>query len=75
MRLWLKNLDHHSNNVARREELPLGALETGTDEDLEGIPDSITVRFAYRVVLQFTYDVGQVVRVDSMESVFEKTSP
>lgn len=45
-------------NIARREELPLAALERRSDERLEGVADDVAFALDQAVLLELAYNVG-----------------
>ena len=55
--LRVHHLHHHFDDVARREELSLGAAQRRPDEHLEGFADRVSVRFDDGVVLKLADDI------------------
>ena len=63
-RLGVHDLDHHFDDVARREKLALRAAQGRADEHLEGVADGVAVGLHNGVVLEFADDVGEAVGVE-----------
>ena len=49
---------HQVHDIARREELPLAALEGRSDERLEGVADDVAFALDQAVLLELAYNVG-----------------
>lgn len=45
-------------DIARREELPLAALEGRSDERLEGVADDVAFALDQAILLELAYNVG-----------------
>ena len=49
---------HQVRDIARREELPLAALEGRSDERLEGVADDVAFALDQAILLELAYNVG-----------------